>query len=66
MLLEGGVRVTRVLHEVRVWAGMEPGGFVVVSGCGRVKIRADEGLGQPRQVMAAGTHGPSGQQIFDM
>ena len=26
----------------------------------------DEGLGQPRQVMTAGTHGPSGQLIFDM
>ena len=26
----------------------------------------DEGLGQPRQVMTAGTHGPSGQLIFDI
>ena len=26
----------------------------------------DEGLGQPRQVMTAGMHGPSGQPIFDM
>ena len=26
----------------------------------------DEGLGQPRQVMTAGTHGPSGQLIFDV
>ena len=26
----------------------------------------DEGLGQPRQVMTAGTHGPSGQPIFDI
>ena len=25
----------------------------------------DEGLGQPRQVMTAGMHGPSGQLIFD-
>ena len=25
-----------------------------------------EGLGQPRQVMTAGTHGPSGQLIFNM
>ena len=25
----------------------------------------DEELGQPRQVMAARTHGPSGQLIFD-
>ena len=28
--------------------------------------QGDEGLGQPRQVMTAGTHGPSGQLIFDM
>ena len=28
--------------------------------------RVDEGLGQPRQVMTAGTHGPSGQLIFDI
>ena len=26
----------------------------------------DEGLGQPWQVMTAGTHGPSGQLIFDV
>ena len=26
--------------------------------------RGDEGLGQPRQVMTAGTYGPSGQPIF--
>ena len=26
----------------------------------------DKGLGQPRQVMTAGTYGPSGQLIFDM
>ena len=28
--------------------------------------RADEGLGQPWQVMTAGTQGPSGQLIFDV
>ena len=27
---------------------------------------ADEELGQPRQVMTAGTHRPSGQLIFDV
>ena len=26
----------------------------------------DEGLGQPWQVMTAGTHGPSGQLMFDV
>ena len=39
--------------------------FVVVLVCsGRVN-QADEGLGQPRQVMTAGTHGPSRQLMFD-
>ena len=28
--------------------------------------QVDEGLGQPRQVMTAGMHGPSGQLIFDI
>ena len=28
--------------------------------------QCDKGLGQPRQVMAAGMHGPSGQPMFDM
>ena len=28
--------------------------------------QVDEGLGQPRQVMTAGIHGPSGQLIFDV
>ena len=36
--------------------------FVV---CGERVNRADEGLGQPRQVVTAGTHGPSGQLMFD-
>ena len=45
--------------------GMDALGFVVVLVCsGRVN-QADEGLGQPRQVMTAGTHGPSGQLMFD-
>ena len=37
--------------------------FVAISGGVN---QGDEGLGQPRQVMTAGTHGPSGQLIFDM
>ena len=37
--------------------------MVLVRG-GRVN-QADEGLGQPRQVMTAGTHGPSRQLMFD-
>ena len=37
----------------------------VVEGAKEVN-RVDEGLGQPRQVMTAGTHGPSGRLIFDM
>ena len=28
--------------------------------------QGDEGLGQPRQVMTAGTHGPSRQLIFEL
>ena len=39
--------------------------FVVVSVCSGGVNWADEGLGQPRQVMTAGTHGPSGQLIID-
>ena len=35
----------------------------VVSSGGVNKV--DEGLGQPWQVMTAGTHGPSRQLIFD-
>ena len=38
---------------------------VVLVSSGGVKNQADEGLGLPRQVMTAGTHGPSGQLIFD-
>ena len=40
--------------------------IVLVSVCGGGVNQADEGLGQPRQVMTAGTHGPSGQLIFDV
>ena len=51
-----------MLHRVCEGAGWCPE-FVVVSG---EVNQGDEGLGQPRQVMTAGTHGPSGQLIFDM
>ena len=51
----------RVLHGVCEGAGWCPE-FVAVSGGVN---QGDEGLGQPRQVMTAGTHGPSGQLIFD-
>ena len=61
-------RVVRVLRECytrSVRVGMDTLGFVVVLVCsGRVN-RVDEGLGQPRQVMTAGTHGPSRQLMFD-
>ena len=40
--------------------------IVLVSVCGGGVIRADKGLGQPRQVTTAGTHGPSGRSIFDV
>ena len=39
--------------------------IVLVSVCSGGVNRVDKGLGQPRQVMTAGTHGPSGQLIFD-
>ena len=48
------------MRSVRGWDGCPE--FVSVV----VKNREDGGLGQPRQVMTAGTHGPSGQPIFDM
>ena len=51
------------MRSVRV--GMDALGFVVVLVCsGRVN-QVDEGPGQPRQVMTAGTHGPSRQLMFD-
>ena len=49
-----------MLHGVCEGAGGCPE-FVAVSGGVN---RVDEGLGQ--QVMTAGTHGPSGQLIFDI
>ena len=44
---------------------MDALGFVVLLFCGGGVNQADKGLGQPRQVMTAGTHGPSEQLIFD-
>ena len=62
----GAVVVTQVLHKA--WERL--GGMPGVDLCGadasdRVN-RVDEGLGQPRQVMATGTYGPSGQPIFNI
>ena len=49
-----------------VRAGEQSGEVCVgVSQSNRVN-QVDKGLGQPRQVMTAGTHGPSGQPIFDL
>ena len=48
-----------------MWAGKDAlGWFVWWQQHAGVNLE-DEGLGQPRQVMTAGTHGPSGQLIFD-
>ena len=62
------MQVVRALHKCymrSVRVGMDALMFVVVLVCsGRVN-QADEGLGQLRQVMTAGTHGPSGQLMFD-
>ena len=58
-----------MLHECytkSVRVGMDTLGLVVMLVSGGGVNRADEGLGQPRQVMTAGTHGPSGQLIFDI
>ena len=52
----------QVLHRVYEGAGGCPE-FVAVSGGVNW---VDKGLGQPRQVMTARMHGPSGQPIFDM
>ena len=52
------------MKSVRV--GMDTLGIVLVLVCGGGVNRVDKGLGQPRQVVTAGTHGPSGQLIFDM
>ena len=51
------------MRSVRV--GIDALGFVVVLVCGGRVNWVDEGLGQPRQVMTAGPHGPSGQLMFD-
>ena len=44
------------MKSVRV--GMDTLGIVLVSVCSGGVNQVDEGLGQPRQVMTAGTHGP--------
>ena len=44
---------------------MDTLGIVLVSVCSGGVNQADKGLGQPRQVVTAGTHGPSRQLIFD-
>ena len=48
-----------------VKAGMDTLGIVLVSVCSGGVNQVDEGLGQPRQVVTAGIHGPSRQLIFD-
>ena len=55
--------VIQVLHEVCERLG-GPGFCVGVSQSG--VNQADKGLGQLKQVMTAGTHGPSRQLIFDV
>ena len=66
MCFMGGMSVVQVVQALcecytrSVRVGMDALGFVVVLVCsGRVN-QVDEGLGQPRQVMTAGTHGPAG------
>ena len=44
---------------------MDTLGIVLVLVCSGGVNWVDKGLGQPRQVMTAGIHGPSGQLIFD-
>ena len=57
--------VTRVLHEVCMgWEGCPGVNCVGAGSNGGVNLE-DEGLGQPRQVMTGGTHGPIGQLIFN-
>ena len=63
---EGYMSVTRVLHKVCERVGECPGICACVQPDDSVKIRWDKVLGQPKQVMTAGTHGLSGQLIFDM
>ena len=45
--------------------GKDTLGIVLMSVCGGGVNQADKGLGQPRWVMTAGTHGPSEQLMFD-
>ena len=52
------------MRSVRV--GMDALGLVVMMVSDGGVHQVDEGLGQPRQVMTAGTHGPSGQLMFDV
>ena len=57
--------VTQVLHKVCVGWGGCPGVDCGVGSSVGVKTE-NEGLGQPRQVMTSGTHGPSRQLIFNL
>ena len=60
------MRVTQVLHEVCERVGECPGVCACVQPDDSVKNQVDKVLGQLRQVMTAGTHGPSGQLIFKL
>ena len=63
-----------MLHGMRLYecytrsvrVGKNTLGIVLMSVCDGGVNQADEGLGQPRQVMTAGMYGPSGQLIFDV
>ena len=71
MCFVGGMsiaQVARALHKCytrSMRVGIDTLVFVVVLVCSERVNWADEGLGQPRQVMTAGTHGPSRQLMFD-
>ena len=61
----GRLVVARVLHEV--CAGWEDALGSLCGGSTMPGVNQEgEGLGQPRQVMTSGTHGPSGGLIFNM
>ena len=62
----GASVVTQVLHKAQERLGGMPGVDLCGADASDRVNRVDEGLGQPRQVMAAGTHGPSRQLIFDI
>ena len=65
MLHKVGMSVTQVLYKVcEGWAGCL-GVCVVLAESDGVN-QVDKRLGQPRQVMTAGTYGPSGQPLFDV